>query len=558
MNKQNTKPFTSTILAMITLSLALFSQLAMAATATVSSTKLAKSEVFQLKIVANENLDSDDIDFSVLENNFFTGKPRFGFYTNITNGRKTVRSEWTLALAPVRAGILTIPSFQVGKESTQPISVSVTVDPTARTEEDLVDVQVQLDKKELYPGELNTLSTRIIIKADSRQVQSANIVPPSVQGADISAFSMEPIGDQKQYQAVIDGMEVIVVDQNYKLTANHTGKFVINGPALRGAILDGNRRSGGSRVVPIDTKPELLVVSVLEKPESYQGNWLPSSGLTLEQTWLDESGNEITADSVNLTVGSPITRQIELRAKGISSEQLPNLKVSYPDNIRVYEDSPQITQQGDTAVMFLNQVLITRRAGEVTLPDIALSWWDTTEKKEARSKVTGMKLTIEQGEEVALPVSLPAQQPESVEPKVITETKTVKDAGYWPYLTALFALLWIATLFLFIRNRNTKPATNSTHEYHPESDTLKALIQAIHSRDGFKTSALLTIWLAENPELSDELTEDIKAEAELLQKSLFSSDENNPKWSEKQILDLLKRASKHSHKKSGSESLASL
>ena len=74
----------------------LFGPLAEAATASVSTNRLSKEEVFQLKIVAEENLDSDDIDFSVLQHDFYTGTPHFGFYTNITNGKKTVRSEWTL------------------------------------------------------------------------------------------------------------------------------------------------------------------------------------------------------------------------------------------------------------------------------------------------------------------------------------------------------------------------------------------------------------------------------------------------------------------------------
>ncbi|WP_375748726.1 BatD family protein [Vibrio sp. HN007] len=556
MNKHRNKPLVSSILSMLALSLTLFSQLTHAATATVSSNKLAKSEVFQLKIVASENLDAEDVDFSVLEEDFFIGKPRFGFYTNITNGKKTVKSEWALALAPLRAGILTIPSFKVGNSLTQPISITVTVDPAATTQEDLVEVQVQLDKKELYPGELNTLDTRIILKADSRQIQSANILPPSVQGADTDAFSMEPIGEQKQYQAALDGMEVIVVDQSYKLTANHSGKFVINGPAFKGAILDSSRRSGGSRVIPINTKPELLVVTVLDKPKSYQGNWLPSSALTLTQKWLDESGNEIDVDSVNLTVGSPITRQIELRAKGISSEQLPNLKVNYPGSIRVYEDSPQITQEDGTAILKLNQVLIARSAGDIDLPDVALSWWNTTEKKEARSKISGIQLVVEQGEDANVSVTPAVPHTKLPEPQVITETKIVKDTGYWPYVTALFALLWLVTFILYIRARTQSRDTSTEPEQKGEDNTTRALVQAIQSRDGFKANALLNQWIAERSRLAPELQTSIKTEAELMQQSLFGAQSSD--WSDQKLLKLIKKAEKLTVRSEVRETLASL
>ncbi|MDG3086095.1 BatD family protein [Vibrio hannami] len=556
MIKRYRKPFTSTIWALLSLSLVFFSQLSIAATASVSSNKLAKSEVFQLKIVANENLDADDIDFSVLEDDFFTGKPRFGFYTNITNGKKTVKSEWTLALAPLRSGILTIPSFQVGKQKTQPISITVTVDPSAKTEQDLVDVQVKLEKSELYPGELNTLTTRLIIKADSRQIQSANIVPPALQGTDSGAINMEPIGEQKQYQAVIDGMEVIVVDQDYKITATQSGKFVINGPSLKGAILDSNRRSGNSRVIPINTKPETLVLSVLNRPDDFQGNWLPSSNLTLKQKWLDESGSEITANPANLVTGSPITRQIELTVKGVATEQLPNLKVDYPESVRVYEDSPQIKQQGDTATLTLNQVLIARNAGEIPLPEVAISWWNTSDKKQDHSVIPGLMLQVSQSENSPQAVVAPAPVNESPEAKVVTKTETIKDAGYWPYIAGLFALLWVITLALLIKARNTKQANNDVSFLAENSDSLHALVEAIKSRDGFKTNALLNKWLSENPELSGALTDDIKAEIALMHQSLFDDKQTN--WSEKRVLKLLINASKQRGQKNSASSLASL
>ncbi|WED23827.1 BatD family protein [Vibrio sp. JC009] len=531
----------SPLISLAVMAIMLISQSALAATASVSSTKLAKEEVFQLRIVAEENLDSGDIDFSVLKKDFYTGTPRFGFYSNITNGRKSVKSEWTISLAPLRSGALSIPALQVGKSKTRPIKLTVTVDPKAKTQDDFVEVQAKLRKPEFYPGELNQLSTRIIIKADSRQIQSANIVQPSVQGADSDAFNLEPIGEREEYQAVVDGMEVIVVDQNYSITASQAGKFVINGPALKGAIIDGSRRSGSSRIVRVDTQPEILIATVLAKPENYTGNWLPSSNLTLEQKWFDESGQQIrNTDKIELTVGSPVTRQITLSAEGIASEQLPNLKISYPDSIRVYEEAPQLTQEENTATLTLKQVLIAKSAGSVALPDVSLSWWNTRNKQAENAIVPGIEFQVSEDQSAPQTIAPPALVPAQTEVKTTVETVTVKDPGLWPYLSLALGLGWFVTLVLLLRARRVSVSARKT-ETHPEQESadISALIKAIKGRDGIKSQALLDNLLSQHPDTDPTIESEIRKELSKMQASLYAKDAG--KWQDKQLIKLLKK-----------------
>jgi hypothetical protein len=537
---QLTRPFSRKLSGALLLAvLILVSNTLLAATASVSRNKLAKEEVFQLKIVAEENLDRDDIDFSPLEQDFFTGTPHFGFYSNSINGNKSVRSEWTIALAPLRAGIITIPAFKVGNSRTEPIQLTVSVDPSATTQDDLVEVRIKLDKDEFYLGELNRLQTRVIVKADSRQIRSANISAPSVQGTDNQAFSLEQLGEEKQYQTVIDGVSVIVVDKEYKVSAKQTGKFVLNGPSFKGAILDGRRRSS-ARIVPVDTKPEILVVSVLDKPADYTGNWLPSSALTLNQTWYDENGAEITnPENVELNAGSPITREITLSAKGIDSAMLPNLNISYPDAIRMYQETPQLSQQGDTAQMVLKQVLIGKQGGTVTLPSINLNWFNSREKQPEQATLNGLTLHITPSDSpVAEP--LPAAQPLQTQTEAVTETVTVNDPGFWPYLTALFALAWLASTVLWLRARKTAPQANSTEPKDIVIADNRSLIRAVKARDGVKTQSLLRTWLAQSPSLTETQILQITTEVQKMQASLYAPQARN--WSDKVLIRLLKQA----------------
>ena len=122
--------------------------------ATVSKNKVVKNEVFQLKVVVDQKVSSDDIDFSVLEKDFYLGRPSFGTSINIINGKRTSHSEWNISIAAQRIGISTIPAFTVDGASSQPIAIQVGVDNEQPNVSDLVEVQSHLNKTQLYPNEV--------------------------------------------------------------------------------------------------------------------------------------------------------------------------------------------------------------------------------------------------------------------------------------------------------------------------------------------------------------------------------------------------------------------
>ena len=93
--------------------LTIFSPLVLATsvTAIVSKNKVAKNEIFQLRVVIDKKVASDAIDFSQLEKDFYVSRPSFGSSVNIINGNRTTRSEWNLTLAAQSLGVVSIPSF---------------------------------------------------------------------------------------------------------------------------------------------------------------------------------------------------------------------------------------------------------------------------------------------------------------------------------------------------------------------------------------------------------------------------------------------------------------
>lgn len=471
-----------------TLLICLISVSAHAATvyASVSKNKVVKNEVFQLTVVSDQKASGDDLDFRALDQDFFMSRPSFSSSMNIINGSRSNRSEWTVSLAANRLGVVTIPSFELHGAKTQPIAIQVTQDEQAPSSDDLVEVRSQLSRSTLYPNESALLKARLIIKADPRRLQDPKIAPPTIDGMELKAAS-EP----NQYQTVMDGIQVTIVDQDFRITASQAGDFTLTEPSLQGALIYGSSYNGGTRILPLKTTPKTYTIHVEPKPADYQGTWLPTSRLTLREQWLDSQGKPITGSHYATKVGDSITREVTVQVTGLTQEQLPNIHLTYPDSVRVYDEKPQFaTLDNGDVTMTLKQVLIPRQTGDITLPKVAMQWWDTVTKAQKTASADGLTLSVAAGE----PSTVTASTPLPAAP-VQVKTVTVNDAGFWPYLTALFALLWLLTLGLAWRWKSSPNVTQQAPVSPAELSAYAQLQQALKNDDGIAISRALTVWM---------------------------------------------------------------
>lgn len=482
--------------------------------ASVSKNKVAKNEVFQLTVVSDQKASGDDIDFSVLDNDFFMSRPSFSSSVNIINGSRSNRSEWTVSLAANRLGVVTIPSFELNGARTQPIALQVTQDEQAPNSDDLVEVRSQLSRSTLYPSESALFKARLIIKADPRRLQDPKIAPPSVDGMELKAAS-EP----NQYQTVMDGIQVTVVDQDFRITASEAGDFTLTEPSFKGALIYGSSYSGSTRILPLQTTPKTYTLHVDPKPTDYQGTWLPTSKLTLSEQWLDSQGKAISGRHFATKVGDSITREVTVQVTGLTQEQLPNISLSYPDSVRVYDEKPQFAtlDNGDVA-MTLKQVLIPRQSGDIALPKVTMQWWDTVTKAQKNTTADGLTLSVAAGD----PGTVTASTPLPATPAQV-QTTTVNDAGFWPYLTALFALLWLATLGLAWRWKSSPGKAAPQSSAQPVADTpYEQLQQALNRVDGIAISRALNVWM-QHVTLTDAETAQLTLALHELNQSLYGA-----------------------------------
>ncbi|MEZ8889619.1 BatD family protein [Vibrio sp. 10N.222.51.C8] len=545
------KPFLSVLLTLLLGAFSSFSVLAANAVASVSHNSVTKDEVFLLRVATDEKVSSDALDLTALQQDFYVGTPNFGSSMRIVNGSRSVSSEWNISLAPLRLGRIQIPSFDIEGAKTKPITINVAINKAAPTQHDMAEFQLNLSKNSLYPEEVAELDVKLIIKADPRRLQDPKIAPPSSPGLDV-----EPIGESKQFQDVLNGQEVTVVQQSFRISSQKAGQFKLNGPKLNGAVVYSTNNSSTTRLFQLDTPVEILDVTVKDVPKGYQGEWLPTSNFKLIQQWSDSQGNQLgnsnglegDNQTIEMEAGDSLTRTITMTASNLTQHQLPKLNITYPNSVRVYEEKPQFgtTQSGDSVVVY-KQVLIPKEAGNISLPDVSQAWFNTDLQSEQTSKAQGLELAVKPSDRATSstpPVTAPPAQ--QVNPTVVT----VDNPGLWPYLTALFAVLWLissAIAFYFWSHRGV--TTKPTHTVERQSDTEEALIEALKTKDGVMVRTLFDQWKAENPDLSDETLAAVEADLSKLNQSLYGeAGSTNPSWDPSEAIKAVKKPKRVSSK----------
>ncbi|CAH1560726.1 BatD family protein [Vibrio rotiferianus] len=521
-----------------------FSVFAQNLQASVNKTQVAKNEVINLRIMADTELGSDAIDFDVLKQDFFLGQPRYGRSSNNINGHKTVRTEWSISIAPMKEGVVTIPSFSADGMTTEPIKIQVTKGQAEPDMDELISFNMDVDNRTLYPQQSTTVRMQLVIKADPRRLDNPQIIPPTIEG-----MKIEPASDAKQGRHIMDGLEVTVVEQAFNITAENPGSYTLVGSRLTGSYIYGDSLTGSTKVIPINTKAEQIPITVKPIPTNFKGDWLPASALEMTQSWQDEQGNPLSANTVNtVKQGASITRTIRIRARGTQAEYLPRIGIVYPSTLRVYPEQPQFeTSRDGTVTMTVKQVLIPTEAGVLTLPGYSLSWWDSNRDQARKADISALKLKVEKSDSglITLPESaLPAQP--------ATTSAPVAQGGVdsiWKTLTFVFGLLWLvssAIAFGLWKKRGAPKAEKVETLTHGSS--LQDLENIIKQGDSVKIERTVNDYLnTHHLSNESEAVKAVKEELNVMNHSRFSSTQQE--WKPNSLIAKVKQLAKEKKSK---------
>jgi hypothetical protein len=274
---------------------------------------------------------------------------------------------------------------------------------------------------------------------------------------------MQRIGDETTYVAERNGRNYRVIERNYAIFPQRSGRLTVPKVVFRGRIapqsVPGNRSSADlliTRGRQVRMEGESVTLEVRPRPDNYSGeHWLPSPQLSLHETWSQEP--------LQFRIGEPITRTLVVQARGLDASQLPELAFSAIDSANVYPDQPsaETRYDGNWLVARLEQrlAIIPIEPGEITLPEMRLVWWDSENDREQVARLAERTITVSALEEIidetAPPPTIPAEtiapQPSpSPSPPAIGSDA---DPRYWRWASLILMLLWLSTLLGWYRER---------------------------------------------------------------------------------------------------------
>lgn len=449
--------------------------------------RLALDEVLELTLSAEGEVRAEP-DFGPLRQDFELLGQSQSEITSIINGRIGHRSQWRLRLAPKRAGHLTIPPIQVGGEQTPAIAIEV----TERASKGSRSIQTQGEPAPLFvTAEAETTAPYVQqpieyrVRVYYRQPpQRATLSEPEAEGALI-----QRLGEDRAYDETYRGRGYRVIERRYRLIPQRSGEIRIRSPRLEALVADPNQAplpdldrlfgqlvpdlsalaQPGRRVVE---RAEDLVLAVRPRPPGTTGHWLPATSVQLTEEW--------TPQPSRLRVGEPITRTLTLTAEGTTAAQLPDLELGVIPGLQVYPDRPQAEDlaQGPrpAAVKTFRFALVPTQPGTLTLPEIRIPWWDTQADRAQVTVIPARTLEVigpasaQAVEDQAAGKVSPRAEEEVPQPSAAQtpaaggpSTRQAGLAGIWPWVSLALGLGWLATLWVWQRERRrlSKPRGES-------------------------------------------------------------------------------------------------
>ena len=477
------------LLCALLLCLASLPALAANLSATVDRARLNEGETFDLF------LESDDVtvfgmpDLEPLKQQFEVVSTRQENRLATFDGKTRASTRWIVTLLPRQSGYVVVPPLRLGDTESQPITLQV-VKGGAGTAADgklaPIFIDASLDRESVYVQAQVVLTLRIYHSVSL--YDDSSLTPLSIPNARV-----EQLGDPRTFETDVNGVRHGVIELRYAIFPQESGELLIPAqvfsatPALRDRDYNpfGPRPGRLTRV----RSPE-IPLQVRARPAAWPADapWLPARALSLSEAWNPEPDQP--------SVGDSLTRNIMLRAEGLSSAQLPPLPQQNSPGLRRYPDQPQLRNESSDRGLIgsreESEALVPSQSGRLTLPEVRVLWWNTDADRLETASLPARTLEVASNPELEVDA-----------PVVTASTAGAADAPLlWPWQLAC-ALLSLTTLLgfgLWWRARR-QPAILPTAQSGPSPRTLlDDLKRACLANDPHATRQALDAWARQQPE----------------------------------------------------------
>ena len=455
--------------------------------ASVDRTRLHAGETLELTLESQDVTQFGKPDLRALESDFEVRGTRQLNSLHTLDGETRASTRWIITLLPRRSGNLRIAPLHLGQSQSQAIELQVLQADVSRPESAAeVFIEATLDRQEVYVQAQAVLTLRIYHSVPL--YDDSSLSPLQLDNAKV-----EPLGESRIYEKEINGVRHGVIETRYALYPQQSGSLDIPALTFTATAADSGEQPAGTprvgRQVQVSSLAQHLGVRPVPSAWPAGQPWLPARSLSLEEHWSPEPNGQPTQ------IGDSLTRSITLRAEGLSSPQLPQLPATEIHGLRRYPDQPllrnEISERGMTANREEREALVPTHSGDLALPALDITWWNTREDHLEHSSLPARTLTVQDN------------------PALSGETP-VSDTGMallWPWQlsTLLLAFTTLLGFVLWWRARS-QPAVLRAAQSGPSPRTLlDDLKRACQANDPQATRQALDAWARQQPETLAEM-----------------------------------------------------
>ncbi|MCI0910945.1 BatD family protein [Pseudomonas putida] len=457
--------------------------------ASVDRTRLEAGETLELTLESQDVTQFGKPDLRALDGDFEVRGTRQLNSLHTLDGETRASTRWIITLLPRRSGSLRIPELQLGQSRSQAIDLQVVQADADRPDSaSQVFIEATLDTSDVYVQAQAVLTLRIYHSVSL--YDDSSLSPLRLENAKV-----EPLGDSRTYEKDINGVRHGVIETRYALYPQQSGSLDIAPLTFTATAADNEQQPAGSahtgRQVQVSSLPLRLNVRPIPAAWPAAEPWLPARSLALEEHWNPDPGTQPTQ------IGDSLTRSITLRAEGLSSTQLPQLPATEIVGLRRYPDQPllrnEISERGMTANREEREALVPTHSGELALPALEVTWWNTREDHLEHSSLPARTLNVQDNP------ALSAESP-------VGDAST-GSSRLWPWqlATLVFALTTLLGFTLWWRARS-QPAVLRAAQTGPSPRTLlDDLKRACQANDPQATRQALDAWARQQPETLAEM-----------------------------------------------------
>ena len=456
---------------------------------------VALDESFTLHLEVTGSVD-DDPNFSPLTKDFEIVSNNQSSNINIVNGQMDRSTTWRLQLFPRRTGIIPIPSIAFGKDKSPELKVTVRKQ-TASKKLDVQEIflEAEVSTKNPYVQQQVLFTTRLY-----RAIATNNdrLSDPTLGNQDAV---ISQLGDNRSYDKIINNIRYVIYERQFVIFPQREGPLSI--PPIQYTATLGDSRGGffsdpfGTRGKQVHHRTKGVTLDVQAIPAQYKGqHWLPASKVILSESW--------SPNPPKFTVGEPVTRSITLTAHGLTAAQLPELPAQTIDNFKLYPDQASLDDSSaDNNVVGkrIDKVaLIPTSPGQYTLPSMQIPWWNTSTQQQEYATLPAKTITVTGGSAATAPAATTPETSVNNTGATTSTPATQTSAGYWPWLTLLFAIAWLISLSLWWQQHKLIKQLNATTTEEPKrklpdrKKVIRHLETACNNNDAEQAKQALLLW----------------------------------------------------------------